>query len=81
MYGEYFLYEESDWELFRSKVEEWQKRSNTLVSMRKSSMFDNIFTFLTNGTISLEDLDGFSEKLVSDLKELLKIYNYNMNNV
>ena len=81
MYGEYFLYEESDWELFRSKVEEWQKRSNTLVSMRKSSMFDNIFTFLTNGTISLEDLDGFGEKLVSDLKELLKIYNYNMNNV
>ncbi len=81
MYGEYFLYEESDWELFRSKVEEWQKRSNTLVSMRKSSMFDNIFTFLTNGTISLKDLNGFSEKLVSDLKELLKIYNYNMNNV
>ena len=81
MYCEYFLYEESDWELFRSKVEEWQKRSNTLVSMRKSSMFDNIFTFLTNGTISLKDLDGFSEKLVSDLKELLKIYNYNMNNV
>ena len=81
MYCEYFLYEESDWELFRSKVKEWQKRSNTLVSMRKSSMFDNIFTFLTNGTISLKDLDGFSEKLVSDLKELLKIYNYNMNNV
>ncbi len=80
MYGEYFLYEESDWELFYTKVKEWQERSGILVSMRKSSMFDNIFTFLKDGAITLEDLNGFSEKLINDLKELLKVYNHNMYN-
>ena len=81
MYGEYFLYEESDCELFYSKVEEWQQRSGKLVSMRKSSIFDNIFMFLKDGVIDFQELEGFSERLIADLKKLLKVYNYNMYNV
>lgn len=80
MYGEYFLYEESDSELFYAKIKEWQMRAGKSFSMRKSSIFDNIFTLLTDGVITLSELDGFSERLINDLKELLRIYNYNMYN-
>ena len=86
MYGEYFVYHENDYKLFCDKIKEWQERYfkkfnvEHYASMKKSNMFDNIFDFLKDQLIDNNDLIGFSEKLIADLKKTLKLYNYNLHN-
>lgn len=91
MYNEYFLYDEKDYEIFTERINEWKDRlikklllennnPDVYFSMKKSNMFDNIFTLLKDNIIDESDLIGFSEKLLNDLKEMVRIYNHNMYN-
>ena len=87
MYGEYFVYHEDDYKLFCDRIKSWQERylqkfnEEYYASMKKSNMFNHMFDLLKDKIIDDNDLIGFSEKLVADLKETLRLHNYNLHNV
>lgn len=79
----YFMYEEIDWQIYLSKLADWEEKRNKpelKLPRRKPNMFDNIFTLLQENVIDFSDINCFSEKLVNDLKETLRAYNHNMYN-
>lgn len=65
------------WEI-EKRINKDKNHPGVKISRRRSSMFDNIFFLYKDNIIDDTDLEGFSELLIKDLKELLVIYKRNM---
>lgn len=58
------------WEL-EKRIQEDQKRVGVVAEMRRSRMFSNLVSLMSDGTITEKDLNGFSDVLVEAVKHFV----------
>lgn len=62
------------WEL-EARIKEDRKHPGVIMEMRKSDMTYDIVRLILYGVINLDDLDGFSEDLVGQVRFMVERYN------